>query len=95
MGNILFPEEDFEEFKSYCRREGFDLSYYSSEITGSLREIEKHRFGSPKVIKLKKKRFGYDGIPYSVSEWQQEQWHHRLADIVDKFREFHKTGLNC
>lgn len=85
MGNSVFLEEAFKEFKFYCHGEGFDLCYFTSEITGSLREIENYQFDNPKVIKLKKKAFGYEGIPYDVAEWQQEQWHHNLADIVDRF----------
>jgi len=71
--NLLIPEEYFEEFKLYCREAGFDLCYFSSEITDSLRGIENYKFDRTYPIRLKKKRFGYCGIPYAVAEWQQEQ----------------------
>lgn len=85
MRNLVLAEADFEEFKSYCRRLGFDLSYFSTEMTGFGKEIENHRFDTPKVIKLKKKPFGYQGTSYDVAEWQQAEWQRRFADIVEGF----------
>jgi hypothetical protein len=88
--NLLIPEEYFEEFKLYCREAGFDLCYFSNEITGSLREIENYQFDKPCLIRLKKKRFGYCGIPYAVAKWQQAQWNCQLSDMVcDNIIEIH------
>jgi len=83
--NLLLEEAEFEKFRKHCRTKGFDLSYYCSEISGSKEEIASHQFDSPKVIKLRKRRFGFAGIPYDVAEWQQENWRENLPKLRDEF----------
>ena len=56
-------------FQRYCREQGFDLSYFSSKISGTRKEIGQHQFDDFQVIKLIKHTFAYTGIPYSVAEW--------------------------
>ena len=69
--NTVLEEADFEKFRQYCRTRGLDLCYFCPEISGSKEEITCHKFDSPKVIKLRKRRFSFEGIPYDVAEWQQ------------------------
>ena len=52
--NMVLLETEFDEFKQYCKEKGFDLSYFSGEISGSKEKIRAYRFDKPKVIKLKK-----------------------------------------
>jgi len=33
--NLVLKEKQFAEFQQFCREKGFDLSYYSNEISGS------------------------------------------------------------
>ncbi len=83
--NLVLPENEFTEFKQYCRERGFDLSYFSGEISGSKGEIEQHQFDSPQVIKLTKHRFTFRGVPYTVAEWQQEKWRSCFPEIREEF----------
>ena len=83
--NLVLSEAEFVEFKQYCREKGFDLSYFGSEILGSKEEIEHCQFSRPQVIKLRKRRFTFQGIPYDVVEWQQERWDSSLPQIQDEF----------
>ena len=87
MENLVLSEVDFDRFRRFCHEKGFDLSYYSPEISGTKEEIERHHFDSPKVIKLRKRRFGFEGIPYDVAEWQQEDWRRILPELRDEFFE--------
>ena len=88
--NLVLSETEFVEFKQYCREKGFDLSYFGPEILGSKEEIERYQCDGPKVIKLRKRRFTFQGIPYDVAEWQQERWDSSLPQIQD---EFFKKGI--
>ena len=83
--NLVLSEAEFDEFKQYCREKGFDLSYFGPEILGSKEEIEHYQFSRPQVIKLRKRRFTFQGIPYDVAEWQQERWDSSLSQIQDEF----------
>ena len=83
--NLVLSEAEFDEFKQYCHEKGFDLSYFGPEILGSKEEIEHYQFSRPQVIKLRKRRFTFQGIPYDVAEWQQERWDSRLPQIQDEF----------
>ena len=88
--NLVLSEAEFDDFQRYCREKGFDLSYFSGEISGSKEEMERHQFDSPKVIKFKRQRFSSKGIPYDVAEWQREKWDSSLPQIQD---EFFKKGM--
>ena len=88
--NLVLSEAEFDEFKQYCHEKGFDLSYFGPEILGSKEEIEHYQFSRPQVIKLRKRRFTFQGIPYDVAEWQQERWDSSLPQIQD---EFFKKGI--
>ena len=83
--NLVLSEAEFVEFKQYCREKGFDLSYFGPEILGSKEEIGHYQFSRPQVIKLRKRRFTFQGIPYDVAEWQQERWDGSLPQIQDEF----------
>ena len=85
--NLLLSEAEFVDFQRYCREKGFDLSYFSGEISGSKEEIERHQFDRPKVIKFKRQRFSSKGIPYDVAEWQREKWSATLSRLTDEFFE--------
>jgi len=45
--NLVLSERDFNDFQNFCREKGFDLSYFSSEISGSAKEIEQLQFSEP------------------------------------------------
>jgi hypothetical protein len=90
--NLLLEEADFKEFRQHCRSKGFDLSYYCSEISGAKEEIARYQFDTPKVIKLRKRRFGFVGLPYDVAEWQQESWHNSLPKLKEEFFQKVKVG---
>ena len=83
--NLVLSEAEFDEFKQYCHEKGFDLSYFGSDISGSKEEIERYQFDSPKVIKLKRRRFSFSGTPYDVAEWQQQKWLTSLPGLRDEF----------
>ena len=83
--NLVLSEAEFDEFKQYCHEKGFDLSCFGPEILGSTEEIEHYQFSRPQVIKLRKRRFTFQGIPYDVAEWQQERWDSSLPQIRDEF----------
>ena len=83
--NVLLSEAEFDDFQSYCRKKGFDLCYFSGEISGSKKEIEQHQFDSPRVIKLTRHRFTFSGVPYTVAEWQQEKWRSCFLEIREEF----------
>jgi len=83
--NLVLNEKQFAEFQQFCRDKGFDLSYYSNEIFGSQSEIENYQFEVPQVIKLRKSRFSYRGIPYDVAEWQKVAWTSKSSQIRDEF----------
>ncbi len=83
--NLVLSEAEFEEFRQYCRGKGFDLTYFSPEVSGSKEEIERYQFDTPKVIKLKKHRFSFSGTPYDVAEWQQQKWLTSLPGLRDDF----------
>lgn len=87
MQNLALSEVDFDKFQRFCREKGFDLSYFGSEVSGSREQIERHQFDSPKVIKLRKSRFGFAGIQYDVAEWQQANWRRTLPKLRDEFFE--------
>lgn len=88
--NLVLSESDFEEFRQYCRQRGFDLCYFSSEISGSRQEIANLQFGSPKVIKIIKRRFSLRGVPYDVAEYQQNEWKRAFPSIKEEF--FRRVG---
>ena len=83
--NVVLSEAEFDEFKQYCHDKGFDLSDFGPEILGSKEEIEHYQFSRPQVIKLRKRRFTFQGIPYDVAEWQQEKWASNLSEIQASF----------
>ena len=83
--NLVLSEAEFVEFKQYYREKGFDLSYFSSDISGSKEEIECYQFDGPKVIKLKRRRFSFSGTPYDVAEWQQQKWLTSLPRLREEF----------
>ena len=83
--NLVLSEAEFDEFKRYCKGKGFDLSYFGAEISGSKEQIEHYQFSSPKVIRLRKHRLTFKGIPYDVAEWQQEKWASNLPEIQSEF----------
>lgn len=83
--NLVLSEVEFAEFKRFCSVKGFDLSYFSPEISGSRKEIEHYQFDSPKVIKLERSRFSFRGTPYDVAEWQRETWRSSLLEIWSEF----------
>ena len=83
--NLLLSEAEFDDFQRYCREKGFDLSYFSGEISGSKQGIERHQFDDPQVIKLTKHRFTFQGIPYDVAEWQQQKWLTSLPGLRNEF----------
>ena len=85
--NLVLLELEFDEFKQYCKEKGFDLSYISAEISGSREEIESYQFDSLKIIKLRKRRFSFQGIPYDVAEWQQKKWRTSFPEIRSDFFE--------
>ncbi|WP_324664213.1 hypothetical protein VLL09_04720 [Dehalococcoides mccartyi] len=90
--NLVLSDTEFADFKRLCKEKDFDLSYFSGEISGSKEEIRTYRFDSPKVIKLKKLCFGFQGIPYDVAEFQQEKWSTSLPEIRE---EFFKRRIKC
>ena len=83
--NQLLSGAEFDNFQRYCREKGFDLSYFSDEISGSKEEIEQYQFDSPKVIKFSRQRFSSKGIPYDVAEWQREKWSATLSQLMEEF----------
>ena len=83
--NLVLSEDEFDEFRQYCRGKGFDLSYFGPDISGSREEIERYQFDGPKVIKLKRRRFSFSGRPYDVAEWQQQKWLTSLPGLRDEF----------
>lgn len=85
--NLILSEIEFGTFQRYCREKGFDLSYFSSGILGSRQEIEQHQFDGFQVIKLVKRGFAYEGIPYAVAEWQQHDWRNHFLEIREGFLE--------
>lgn len=85
--NLVLSEVEFIEFQRFCRSKGFDLCYFGSEISGSRANIESHRFGGPRVVKLKNLRFTSEGTPYDVAEWQQKEWSAALPRLRDEFFE--------
>ena len=85
MENLLLNEAEFDEFKRFCRNKGFDLSYYISEISGPKEEVERYPFDSPEVIKPRKRRVGFAGIPYDVAEWQSENCKAQVSVLKEKF----------
>jgi hypothetical protein len=91
---LVLSEAEFVEFKQYCREKGFDLSYFSSDISGSEEEIERYQFDSPKVIKLKRRRFSFSGTPYDVAEWQQEKWASNLSEIQSDYLSWRQKTIS-
>ncbi len=85
VGNLVLYEAEFDRFRRFCCEKGFDLSYFSPEISGTKEEIARYVSGSPKVIKLRKRCFGFTGIPYDVAEWQQESWKARIPGLKGEF----------
>ena len=83
--NPVLSESEFDEFKQYCHEKGVDLSYFGPEILGSKEEIEHYQFSRPQVIKLRKRRFTFQGTPYDVAEWQEEKWDSNLSEIQSDF----------
>ena len=92
--NLVLSEAEFVEFKQYCREKGVDLSYFGPEILGSKEEIEHYQFSRPQVIKLRKRRFTFQGIPYDVAEWQQEQWASNLSEIQSEFLSWRQKAIS-
>ena len=91
--NLILTEIEFDDFQRYCREQGFDLSYFSSKISGTRKEIGQHQFDDFQVIKLIKHKFAYTGIPYSVAEWQTDKWRNQFAEIKgDFFKKKTKTA---
>ena len=91
--NLILSETEFDEFQRYCREKGFDLSYYSSSISGSIKEIQQQKFDEPAVIKLLKHRFTSIGIPYKVAEWEQVRWHNQFKEIQREFFKNKKSTM--
>ena len=85
LKNLVLPEYEFAQFKQYCRERGFDLSYVSTEISGSKEEIEQHQFDGHQVIKLTRGQFTFRGVPYAVAEWQKEKWGSSFSEIQEEF----------
>jgi hypothetical protein len=83
--NLILSETEFGDFQRYCREKGFDLSYFSSGILDSRKEIEQHQVDDFQVIKIIKHKFTYTGIPYSVAEWQQDKWRNQFLEIQEDF----------
>jgi hypothetical protein len=83
--NLLLSEAEFDHFQRYCREKGFDLSYFSGEISGSKQKIERHQVDDPQVIKLTRHRFTFGGVPYTVGEWHQEKWRSCFSEIQEEF----------
>ena len=92
--NLVLSEAEFDEFKQYCHEKGFDLSYFSSDISGSKEEIERYQFDGPKVIKLKRRRFSFSGTPYDVAEWQQEKWASNLSEIQSDYLSWRQKAIS-
>lgn len=85
MENLVLYEAEFDRFRRFCREKGFDLSYFSPEISGTKEEIVCHAFDSSKVVKLRNRRFGFTDIPYDVAKWQQESWKAQISGLKDEF----------
>ena len=83
--NLILSEIEFGNFQRYCREKRFDLSYFSSGILGSRKEIEQHQFDGFQVIKVVKRGFIHEGIPYTVAEWQQGEWRNQFLEIQEDF----------
>ncbi len=83
--NLVLIESEFDEFQRFCRQKGFDLSYYSPEISGSKKDIEYHQFENSKVIKLIRGWINFRGVPYDVAEWQRGKWADALPQLKDEF----------
>jgi len=83
--NMVLSEAETDEFKQYCHENGFDLYYFGPDISGSKEEIENYPFSRPQVIKLRKRRFTFQGTPYDVAEWQEEKWDSNLSEIQSDF----------
>jgi hypothetical protein len=81
--NLVLPEVEFSAFQRFCRDKGFDLSYYGPEINGG--EFGTYQSDSPRVIKIKRRRFSSVGVPYGVAEWQQVEWSITLPRLKDEF----------
>lgn len=94
LENLVLSETEFNEFKQFCRGKGFDLSYFGPELSGSKEEIEHHQFSSPKVIRLRKHRLTFKGIPYDVAEWQQEKWASNLSEIQSEFLSWRQKAIS-
>lgn len=94
LKNLVLLETEFDDFKQYCKEKGFDLSYFSSELSGSREEMESYTFDSPKVIRLKRRRFGFQGVPFDVAEWQHEKWIGSFKEIRDEFFKNRKVVVN-
>ena len=83
--NLILSDLEFDDFKRFCSERGFDLSYYSVDFFDSINEMKRYEFGDPYVIKLVKHRFTVTGIPYTVAEWQQEEWRRQLPEVQRDF----------
>jgi hypothetical protein len=83
--NLVLAEIEFKEFQRFCRSKGFDLCYFSPEISGSEEYIRGLQFDSPRVLKVKTRRFTSSAIPYDVAEWQCDKWGTALLQLRDEF----------
>jgi len=63
-------------------------------MLGSKEKIEHYQFSKPQVIKLRKRRFTFQGIPYDVAEWQQEKWASNLSEIQSDFLSWRQKAIS-
>lgn len=91
--NLVLTETEFVLFQRFSRDKGFDLSYFGLDISGSKKYIESQHFDVPKVIKIKRQRFDYAGVPYDVAEWQSEKWNATFSQLRLEFLNQQKGNL--
>lgn len=83
--NLVLTEIEFNKFQRFCRSKGFDLCYFGPEISGSAEYLRVLQFDSPRVLKVKTRRFTSSAIPYDVAEWQRDKWGTALLQLRDEF----------
>jgi len=81
----MLSKEEFDIFRRICRAKGLDLCYFSSGISGSLKQIEGYAFEDDTVILLEKRGWDYLAVPYSVAEWQKRDWASNYEQIKTEF----------
>lgn len=85
FANLVLVEEEFIGFQRFCRKCGFDLCYFGTEIYGSEESIASHQFEGPKVIKLKTLKNVCIGIPFDIADWQGKKWNTSLSALMTEF----------